>query len=122
MTIFFHLPSHWQKCRDELLDLHKCDIYEDISLSEEDKDTLEKTIHYLTFLADGKILVGTKHSEYVRTFGSESVLYYLIRDYFGENAGVQYSSFAFQSDKNFDDKFCDALEKYNRDKNKNNYI
>ena len=82
MTIFFHLPSHWQKCRDELLDFHKCDIYEDISLSEEDKDTLEKTIHYLTFLADGRILMGTKNSEYVRTFGPESVLYYLIQDYF----------------------------------------
>lgn len=111
MTIFFHLPSHWQKCKRELLRFYKCDIYEDMSLSEEDKDTLEKTIHSLTFLADGKILMNTKHSKYVRVFGPESTLYHLIQDYFGENAGVQYSSFAFQSDKDFNDKFCDAIEK-----------
>ena len=122
MTIFFHLPSHWQKCKDELLNFHKCDVYENMPLSEEDKETLEKVIHHLTFLADGRILMGTEHSKYVRIFGSESTLYHLIQDYFGDNAGVQYSSFAFQSDKDFDDKFCDALEKLNKNKNKKNYI
>ena len=36
--------------------------------------------------------------------------------------GRLYDSLCFQSDKDFNDKFCDALEKYNRDKSKNSYI